>query len=277
MSIAKKRKKLCELLREAGPSLVAYSGGVDSTLLAVAAFEELGAENFLAVIGDSPSLPRNSLSSAVDFLKLRGMPYRVIPTSEMSDPKYLQNNFDRCYHCKKDLFDHLARIGREVGFDTILYGFNTDDIADYRPGNTAAAEFGVKSPLSEAGLTKSEIRALSNELGIPNWNRPAQPCLSSRLLYGTPVTPANLELVEKIEAFLRGQGLSDCRARYDGTSLRVEVPKAELELIALAPWRDELVALAIELGACFVSLDLEGLVSGKNNRLIEIADKVDNG
>jgi uncharacterized protein len=266
--VVQKYGALRACLHSLNRTIVAYSGGVDSTLLTFVAFQVLGEQNMLALIGDSPSLPRKALDYARDFLEGRHIPYRIVETRELDNADYAKNPFDRCYFCKQNLFARALGIREELGFHSIAYGFTADDRGDFRPGNRAAQEAQVVSPLDIAGLGKSEIRRLSQALGIPGWDRPAMPCLASRLAYGTPVREEYLRLIEEIEDFLNTQGFRNCRARYDGKTLRLEVPVQDIEKVAAAPWREELVRRCREGGALFVSLDLEGLISGKLNRTI---------
>ncbi|MCA9521349.1 MAG: TIGR00268 family protein, partial [Myxococcales bacterium] len=185
---------------------------------------------------------------------------------------YRRNDGQRCFHCKDALFDVLHRTRAELGLAQLLYGYQRDDTGEHRPGQRAAEQHAVATPLADAGLGKSEIRALSRQLGIPNVDRPAQPCLASRLHYGTVVDRGYLLLVERVEAFLRERGIIESRARFDGATLRIEVPLVALPAVACADWREELVALARREGATFVALDLEGFASGKTNRLLEVLE-----
>lgn len=211
--LAEKYKQLSDLLRSYGSCLVAYSGGVDSVFLAVAAQRALG-DKALAVIADSPSLPRRELDQALELAEQFKFPVRVIRTQEFENPAYLANPSNRCYFCKHELFTELAPLAKAEAFAVIAYGENASDVGDYRPGAQAAAEFQVRAPLKEIGLTKSEIRALSAELGLPTADKPQMACLSSRVAYGEPVTEEKLRMIEQAENVLRDLGFYDVRVRH---------------------------------------------------------------
>ena len=210
---AEKYEQLRARLRSYGSCLVAYSGGVDSAFLACVAHAELG-EKSLAVIADSPSLPRRELDDALAIAEQFHFPLRVIRTQEFDNPEYLANPTNRCYFCKHELFDELSSLARTEGFEVIAYGENASDVGDYRPGSQAAAEFQVRAPLKEVGLTKAEIRQLSTQLGLPTAEKPQMACLSSRVPHGEPVTEEKLRMIERAENVLRDLGFYDVRVRH---------------------------------------------------------------
>ena len=221
-----KLEKLRELCRSYGSCLVAYSGGVDSVFLAHVAHDVLGPKS-LAVIADSPSLPRRELEEAVDIAQRFGIPLRVVRTQEFDNPDYLANPNNRCYFCKHELFSELVPLARTEGFAVIAYGENATDVGDYRPGSQAAAEFEVRAPLKEAGLTKAEIRELSAQFGLPTADKPQMACLSSRVPHGEIVSPEKLSMIERAEYVLRDLGFYDVRVRHH--ELRSEFPVLGLQ------------------------------------------------
>jgi pyridinium-3,5-biscarboxylic acid mononucleotide sulfurtransferase len=260
-----KLEQLKSILRGCGRTLVAYSGGVDSVFLAKVAHDVLG-QDALAVIADSPSLPRRELEEAVALGRQFNFPVRVIQTHEMTDANYTGNPTNRCYFCKSELFDELAAIAKAESFGTIVYGENASDNGDYRPGAKAAAEYAVRAPLKEAGLTKTEIRALSAELGLPTADKPQMACLSSRIPYGEPVTLEALARIEAAENVLRDLGFHDVRVRHHQTMARIEVGPAELPRLVEVR---EIVAKALkQVGYAYVTLDLEGYRRGSANEIL---------
>src|SRR5262247_2293499 len=248
-------------LARAGRVLVAFSGGVDSSYLAWAAHRALGA-GALAVTAVSPSYPESHRRIAEDVIQRFGIAHRFVDTHEMERPGYRANGPERCYHCKSELFEVLGRLRDELGFDAVAYGVNLDDTGDFRPGHRAAKEHGVLSPFLDAALSKTEIRALSRAAGLPTAELPSSACLSSRLPYGTEVTPERLRQVELGEAALRDLGFRQVRVRHHGDLARIEVDPSELPR-ALAPEMARRISAAMRpLGFRWVSLDLDGYRTG---------------
>jgi pyridinium-3,5-biscarboxylic acid mononucleotide sulfurtransferase len=264
-----KRQRLYEILRESGRVLVAYSGGVDSAYLAFAAHEAIG-EKMLAVIADSPSLARVQLRDALAFAEEQRLPLHTIVTDEMQNPDYVKNDSMRCFHCKDELFTVMEQFRDERGYTTVAYGVNVDDQGDWRPGQQAAKRHGVSAPLLEAGLTKSDIRALAVAAGLRVWDKPASACLSSRIEYGRPVTREALEQIERGEEILRELGLRQYRVRHHGDIVRIEIAREELPAMLNLEIFERLTREFKALGFKFVTLDLEGFRSGSMNALLSI-------
>ncbi len=259
------RDQLVETLRGYGKIAVAYSGGIDSTVVARAAVEAIG-ESAVAVTAVSESLASGELEEATAIAEQIGIRHRIIQTDEFANPEYVQNRPDRCYYCKSELYGRLARMLDELGADTIASGANTDDLGDHRPGMRAAAENGVRHPLQECGLGKTEVRALAKAWGLPTWDKPATPCLSSRIAYGVEATPERTRMIDQAEQWLRRQGLRVLRVRYhEGDLARVEVPLDDLPRLVDLQTRGDLVAAFRAAGFKFVTLDLEGFRSGSFN------------
>ena len=245
-----------------GKVLLGYSGGVDSALLAVVACETLGPERFLAVIGRSPSYPAEQWRTAMELAQRFRVPVLELDTHELEDPRYLQNTTDRCYFCKSELWTRLGEVAGLRDFDTIIDGTNADDLGEHRPGLHAGRERSIRSPLAELGWTKEAVRSASRELGLPTWDAPAAPCLSSRVRYGLEINPERLRQVEEGEAFLRGLGVrGDLRVRHLGDRASVEVAPDQIEALR-ARWGEVAEAFA-GLGFASVELDPEGYRRGR--------------
>ena len=273
MNLQQKYDKLKEVLTDSGRLLIAYSGGVDSTFLLKVAVDTLGKDKVAACIARGPSLPQSQYDRAARLAKEIGAEMKTIQADEMSDAAYLANKADRCYHCKSHLFEQLAGIAKENGFDTIACGHNFDDTKDYRPGNTAAADFGISTPLIEAGLTKKDIRKLSKELNLPTADVPASPCLASRIAYGLEITEKNLQQVEEAEEFLKSLGLVEFRVRHHGEVARIEVHQEDMPKLIAPEVREKIIAKLKQLGFKFVALDLAGFRSGSLNETLSQTEK----
>jgi pyridinium-3,5-biscarboxylic acid mononucleotide sulfurtransferase len=263
---------LRDLLGSYGSCLVAYSGGVDSVFLARTARDVLG-EKSLAAIADSPSLPRRELEEALAIARRFKIPVRVVRTQEFENPEYLANPQNRCYFCKHELFTELAPLARAEGFAVIAYGENASDVGDHRPGALAAAEFQVRAPLKEAGLTKAEIRQLSADLGLPTADKPQMACLSSRIPYGEVVSPEKLGMIERAENVMRDLGFHDVRVRHhelkQGQLARIEVGPTEIPRFLTDDLAGRVAAALKEIGYLHVTLDMQGYRRGSANEAIK--------
>ncbi|MCS7304947.1 MAG: ATP-dependent sacrificial sulfur transferase LarE [Thermoguttaceae bacterium] len=266
--LAAKRDALLALLRSFGSCLVAFSGGLDSSVLAKAARVALG-ERAIAATGVSPSMAAGELEACEELARLIGIRHEIFTTEELQNPIYQQNPVNRCYYCKSDLFDRLWELAQKWQLAVVCDGSNRDDLSDYRPGSQAAREKQVRSPLAEVGLTKAELRQLAAWWQLPVWNKPATPCLASRIAYGEQITPERLKMIDQAEQFLRSLGFEPVRVRYHrGDLARIEVPREAIGRLLDPSVRQQVAARLKQLGFKFVSLDLEGFRSGSMNVLV---------
>jgi uncharacterized protein len=265
--LTNKLDQLYRLFAEMDKALIAYSGGVDSTLVAKIAYDALG-DRALAVTANSPSLLPEDLEDAQIQAATIGIAHEIVQTQEIENPNYTANPVNRCYFCKSELHDTLKPLALERGYPFVVDGVNADDLRDYRPGIQAAKERGARSPLAEVGITKLEVRELSQQLGLPWWDKPAQPCLSSRFPYGEEITIAKLQRVGRAERYLRGLGYKTLRVRSEGETARIELPPEQIQTFALNTDLPGLVSVFQSFGFIYVTLDLEGFRSGKLNQIL---------
>ena len=264
-TLATKHQALLSLLGELSPIIVAYSGGVDSAFLLRAAVEAVGCDQVLAVIGNSPSYPSREYEEAIRLAETMGAPYRVIVTEEMQDARYTENPNNRCYYCKHELFSAIIAIAQREGYATVVDGNNADDIGDWRPGQQAARELGVRSPLIDVGMTKAEVRELSRAYNLPTWNKPASACLASRIPYGMAITTESLHSVEAAENMLRDLGFIQVRVRHHDKLARIEVAPEDIPRLCEQAIRETITRQLRGLGYQYVTLDLQGYRMGSLN------------
>ncbi len=268
MAVEQKLERLQILFKEMDRALIAYSGGVDSALVAKVAFDVLG-DRALAITAESPSLLPDDMEDARIQAAMIGIAHEVVQTHEMENPNYTSNPVNRCYFCKSELHDTLKPLALKRGYAYVIDGVNADDLHDYRPGIQAAKERGARSPLAEVGVSKAEVRELSKRLGLTWWNKPAQPCLSSRFPYGEEITISKLRRVGQAERHLRKLGWSELRVRSEGDTARIELPPHQIQSFVEKTELSSLVKTFQSFGFLYVTLDLEGYRSGKLNQVLQ--------
>ncbi|WHY68109.1 ATP-dependent sacrificial sulfur transferase LarE [Neobacillus sp. SuZ13] len=266
-----KYTKLQEILKEMRTVVIAFSGGVDSTFLLKAALDTLGRENVLAVTADSETYPFEELQEAIKLTEQLGARHEVIQTSELNIPGYSENTSNRCYFCKKSLFEHLVPIMEEGNYSNVAFGLIADDLGEHRPGTKAAREYNVRGPLQEADLYKSEIRELSQQMGLPTWDKPSFACLSSRIAYGEHITIEKLKKIDKSEQAIRAIGIRQVRVRTHGEIARIEVEPQEMQ--RLLENHQEITAKLQEFGYTYVTMDFIGYKSGSMNKVLQQAER----
>lgn len=270
--LKKKYQKLTGILKDMQSVVVAFSGGVDSTLLLKVAHDVLG-EKALAVIATSETYPGEEINEAIRLAQEMQAPYKVIESQEMEISEFVSNPPQRCYYCKTELFSKIKQIAEEEGIPYVIDGANFDDLQDYRPGSQAARELGIRSPLQEAELTKVDIRELSQALKLSTWDKPSMACLSSRFPYYTEINSESLDQVGKAEAFLRSLGFSQIRVRHHDSIARIEILPDEIPKLAAQGVRDKIVGYFTEIGYTYITLDLAGYRSGSLNEPLSSAQK----
>ncbi len=270
ISLETKLERMKGHLRNLQSVAVAFSAGVDSTFLLKVAIDTLGADKVIAVTADSDSLARAEFEEAVKLAEAMGARHAVIKTDEFNDPNYLANPANRCYYCKNELFNKLGAFITEHGLNAVVAGVNADDYADWRPGIQAGREHQVHTPCADAGLTKQDIRVLSRRMGLPTFDKPAMPCLASRIPYGETITPEKLKMIERGEALLRSLGFDECRVRHHQNLARIEVPAQQIEKLCQPETRQRIETAFREIGYAYVAVDLRGFRSGSMNEVIAL-------
>jgi pyridinium-3,5-biscarboxylic acid mononucleotide sulfurtransferase len=273
-TIDTKFEAMKDIIRSLERVAVAFSAGVDSTFVLKVAADALGPANVVAVTAKSDSLAAAEFTQSEELAEICGVEHVVIETDEFDNPEYLANPVNRCYFCKTSLYEHLDGFIADRDINAVINGINADDASDWRPGIQAATEHNVRAPAAEAGLTKDDIRVLSKRLNLPTFDKPASPCLSSRVQYGETITPDKLRMIESCEAFLHGLGLRECRVRHHNTLARIEVPAESVHSIADPETRARIDAHFRSAGYQYVTLDLRGFRSGSMNEVVELGMKL---
>lgn len=271
--LQQKLERMQEILRSLDRVVVAFSAGVDSTFVLKVAVDTLGPDNVIAVTAQSDSLARAEYEQAVELAERMGAPHEVVETHEMDDPNYAANPTNRCYYCKSELYTRLDDFIDKRGYKAVINGTNADDHSDFRPGLQAADEHAVRAPCAEAGMTKDDIRVLSEQMGLPTYDKPASPCLASRVQYGEAVTPEKLNQIEQAEAFLHSLGFRECRVRHHDNLARIELVPTDIERALDSTLRMQIDARFRELGYKYVALDLRGFRSGSMNEVIAFGQR----
>ena len=272
MPLKKKHLDLESRIVKLGSALVAFSGGIDSTLVLAVARQVLG-KRVLAITAKSDSVPERELQTARHLARVLGVEHKIIRTDEMSSPDYLKNPINRCYYCKSELYDKLTKVAAEHKLTSILNGINLDDLGDHRPGINAAKEAGVISPLVESEFNKQDVRDLARKMGLPNWEKPALACLSSRIPYGQPVTAEKLAMIEQAEEALLAEGFRQVRVRHHDNMARIELPKEDIPNLLKIDLFEKINLHLQKIGFKYITVDLKGYRSGSLNEVLKSNDK----